>query len=353
MTKTIQLKALTGARGIAAWVVVFYHIRSSFTEYVPIEVARVAAKGYLAVDLFFVLSGFVMWLSYSDKFNDMGLRAVPSFIVRRFARIYPLHFFMMVVAIIMALAAEFLGNSNRQYPFAELPLHFFLVQNWGFTNSLQWNDPAWSISTEFACYLLLPFASLVLLRWRGTPLIWILLILAFSTILSYVFAESGAVGIGDNIPQLGLARCLAEFFCGVFTCLFWKSAKQAHQPQTVTIMISVVSITMLFGWYFGLVYEVFATPITLSALIFVLAITSNNACNPLSNPLAVFLGNISYSTYLVHYLLWAIVKLFFVSDLTNISALTVGIYVVLTFSASILLYHLIEVPARIFIQRRL
>ncbi|MFA6608003.1 MAG: acyltransferase, partial [Sphingomonas sp.] len=61
-----ELRALTGARGIAAWLVVLYHIRLSVAG-LPQGVVAVLAKGYLAVDFFFLLSGFVIWLSWGER----------------------------------------------------------------------------------------------------------------------------------------------------------------------------------------------------------------------------------------------------------------------------------------------
>jgi peptidoglycan/LPS O-acetylase OafA/YrhL len=62
-----HLDALTGIRGIAAWLVVLYHIRMSLLGIMPIPVLKVLAKGYLAVDLFFILSGFVLWYNYAPR----------------------------------------------------------------------------------------------------------------------------------------------------------------------------------------------------------------------------------------------------------------------------------------------
>jgi peptidoglycan/LPS O-acetylase OafA/YrhL len=67
-----HLDALTGLRGIAAWLVVLYHIRLSLVSILPPGVIAVLARGYLAVDLFFVLSGFVMWYNYAAPLASGG-----------------------------------------------------------------------------------------------------------------------------------------------------------------------------------------------------------------------------------------------------------------------------------------
>lgn len=88
-----ELRALTGARGVAAWFVVLFHLRAALG--VSDGVQRFLAKGYLAVDFFFLLSGFVIWLSYANRIAVQRWRAIPGFLRRRVARIWPLHLVML------------------------------------------------------------------------------------------------------------------------------------------------------------------------------------------------------------------------------------------------------------------
>jgi peptidoglycan/LPS O-acetylase OafA/YrhL len=156
VSKARDLPTLTGLRGIAAFAVLFYHIRGGMAGFAPEGVTAVLARGYLAVDLFFVLSGFILWWTYGAAFAEQGRAAIVPFIIRRFARIFPLHLAIMAAMIGFALLLTLSGRAlGTQYPLAELPAHLVLVQNWGFTDALSWNDPAWSISAEWAAYLLL------------------------------------------------------------------------------------------------------------------------------------------------------------------------------------------------------
>lgn len=155
-----QLDGLTAVRGIAAWFVVLYHIRAS-TPWLPDGVMALAHKGYLAVDFFFLLSGFVIWLSAREDFAARGLAATGAFLRRRMARIYPLYAVMLALTILFAALVHTTGRDMDNYPWAELPLHILMLQNWGFTDALSWNHPAWSISTELAAYLLFPLIALL------------------------------------------------------------------------------------------------------------------------------------------------------------------------------------------------
>ncbi|MEI9849679.1 MAG: acyltransferase [Sphingomonas sp.] len=193
MSSGHELRALTSVRGLAAWMVVLFHIRLSMPA-VPEPVLAVLAKGYLAVDFFFLLSGFVIWLSYAGRIREGGPGAVPEFLRRRLARIWPLHLFVLGSAVLLALMLAATGREAAHFPFAELPLHVLLLQNWGFTSGLTWNDPAWSISCELGAYLLFPLLALAI-DWRRVPAPAILAaIAALLVLLHAVFAAHGVVG---------------------------------------------------------------------------------------------------------------------------------------------------------------
>lgn len=342
-----QLDALTGTRGIAAWLVVFYHIRLALPDAVPPGVIAVLAKGYLAVDLFFVLSGFVMWLTYGATFQRKGLSAAPAFLWRRIARIYPLHLVVLLATIAYAGALAFAGKADTgQYPVGELPLHLLLIQNWGFTDHLTWNDPSWSISTELAAYLLLPLVAVTLLRKDWSPLACAVGALALAGGLHLWFAAQGEVTLGRDIVWNGLPRCLAGFFAGVLMAMAWRGA--ATRPTTTLAL--VVSIGAFAAWIGGLLPETFAVPVAFTALVYALAATSARPRNLLSGRILVHLGDISYSTYLAHFLLWIVFKHLFVTDAASVPLALVALYIGAVYLASEILYRMIEAPGRHLLQ---
>jgi peptidoglycan/LPS O-acetylase OafA/YrhL len=227
-----ELKALTSVRGIAAWLVVLFHIRKSIDG--PPEIGMtILSKGYLAVDFFFLLSGFVIWMSYSARIREGGFAAVPEFLKRRVARIWPLHLFMLGFGVMLALAMLATGREAEHFPFAELPLHVLLLQNWGFTGTLAWNDPAWSISCELGAYLVFPLLALAI-DWRRVPTPAILAaITALLTLLHTVFALRGATSLGQEIPTLGLIRCILEFACGTAIGALWLRWREAWKSPAI------------------------------------------------------------------------------------------------------------------------
>ena len=350
MSAKPDLAALTALRGIAAWYVVLYHVRISATELLPPAAIDIFAKGYLAVDFFFLLSGFVIWLSYRDRIAENGIAAIPRFLARRFARIYPLHFVILCGAIVFALLLAATGRSSPEaYPWHELPLHLLLIQNWGFTTELSWNDPAWSISVEMAAYLMFPLIALGT-DWRAisTPILLGLIGLLALALHSFFLAMDAPI-LDSAITQTGLVRCLIQFTIGTIICALWlRWRDRAGGMATLSIgaAAAIGGLALV-----GILPETLAVPLAFAAMLLAAALTANMAGNPLAARPLHYLGDISYATYLSHFLLFVLFKLLFVNETGQIGAAALTGFLILVLIASIALYHGIERPAQRHINR--
>jgi peptidoglycan/LPS O-acetylase OafA/YrhL len=336
-----ELKALTSVRGIAAWFVVLFHIR--FALGLPDPEMHLLAKGYLAVDFFFLLSGFVIWMTWGERIRSGGLASVPGFLQRRIARVWPLHLVMLGFGVAIALALELTGRGSDQFPWHELPLHVLLLQNWGFTEHLTWNDPAWSISTELGAYLLFPLLALAV-DWRRVPSWGVAAVIAaLLGLLHGIFASRGAWALGQEITSLGLVRCLIEFAAGTAIAALWLRWRNAWRLPA--LLSFALFLTFAAGWALGLP-ETLAAPAAFAALLLGLALTAAKPGNPLEIAPIHYLGEISYATYLSHYLLWFAFKLAFVQDEHAVPWPLLGGFLLLVLVASVALYHLVERPAQ-------
>lgn len=337
-----ELRALTSVRGIAAWFVVLYHIRLSIAG-LPPAVRDVLAKGYLAVDFFFLLSGFVIWLTWHDRLRAPG--SVVPFLRKRIARIWPLHLVVLAGAVALALVLSATGRADPvDYPFAALPLHVLLVQNWGFTDRLTWNDPSWSISAELGAYLLFPLLARAV-DWRRVATPGLLAIAA--AVLLLLHLAMAAPTLGTDIPRFGLLRCLAEFTTGTIVgalWLLWRGDRRAP-------LVAAAGAVLLLAWAAG-APETLVVPAAFACLLLVLALTSGEARNPLEGRALHYLGEISYATYLGHFMLWVVFKLAFVADPTAVPATLIVPYLALVLVASAALYHLVERPAQRWLNSR-
>jgi peptidoglycan/LPS O-acetylase OafA/YrhL len=348
-TSPRHLDALTGIRGIAAWGVVLYHIRLSLTALLPAPVIAVLAKGYLAVDLFFILSGFVIWYNYAARIADGGAGAARLFLWRRFARVWPLHGAILAGFAALALIMISTGRDASGYPLGELTLHLLLVQNWGLTGELSWNHPAWSISTELAAYLVFP-ALVLMARWDRLPsaaLLALTALLAGGIFL--LFRLNGHADLGADIPGLGLWRCLASFAMGCLMCQLWQRWHGAPRGGLIAALGCAAIIAAAFA--FGLP-ETAWVPAAFFAGLLSLALGYGVIVRLLGSKALTYLGEISYSTYLGHYGLFILFKLAFVDASLQLGWGGLAGYLALVMAASVALYHGLEKPAQRWLNAR-
>lgn len=342
-----RLDGLTAARGLAAWMVVLFHTRAAM-PWLPDRVLAALGKGYLAVDFFFLLSGFVIYLSAHRAFEDEGLSAAPAFFRRRLARIYPLYVLMLGLTVAFAALLSVTGRDASGYPWRELPLHVAMLQNWGFTDELSWNHPAWSISTELAAYLLFPLIVVAtpiarMPRWALAPGI-----VATITVMAAWLRAGSLTDLGQDIPRFGLARCLFEFSAGTMLCAYWLKTDPEQRRQTALLAWTAL-IGAGFCWSLDARRELWAFPAIGAALILLLADRSGMADagrNSLPRRMVVYLGEISYATYLSHFMLFIWFKIVLADDPADIPPLRMLLFLLLVLAVSVLLHHAVERPGR-------
>ncbi len=335
-----QLRALTGLRGIAAWLVVFYHIRTACLPSIGPTMFAILARGYLAVDLFFLLSGFVLWLNSAERLRAGGGGAAARFMVRRIGRLWPLHGAVLGFTLGIALVLRATARDASGFPWATLPLHALLVQNWGFTHALDWNVPDWSISTELAASLLFPLIAFAdWERRRTTALAGALVLLA--ALLAALFASRGGGNLGFDIIRLGLPRCLIEFTAGTILCALWRRWRGRRHAGGIALGLAAL---LLGGAAAGLARETLLVPAGFAALLMGIAIAE--ARNPLGAALPHWLGERSYATYLVHYPLFFAFKLAFVRDAWDVPLWQLGLFLAGLLAVSAALHAWVELPAQ-------
>jgi len=344
-----QINQLTGLRGLAAWLVVLFHIRLSCANLLPGWTIDALGKGYLAVDVFFIISGFVMWLNYGARFREGGWAEAPRFWWKRFARIWPLHAAILAVMVAFALLLLATGRNSDSYPFAELPLHILLLQNWGLTKALAWNHPAWSISAEMAAYILFPFIAIAV-RWeklRAPALMGIVVLLSAG--LAFGFGLAGVDGLGDDIPRVGPGRCLAQFGIGVALCNLWLIWRQRRAAVQACAVAAAAAFGVGIG--FGLPEAAFL-PLAFAAALLALALDRGPVSRLFASRPLRWLGNVSYSTYLAHFFLFVLFKIVFVGEDLQFTWATLGGFLALVLVASAVLYHGLEKPAQRWLNAR-
>ena len=170
--KAGYISNLTPLRGLAALLVAIFHFEMAIARFVPARTTMFFEKSYLMVDLFFVMSGFIMLHVYGASFGG-GMRianvgkaglskgSLRKFFVARFARTSPLHLFTLLLLVLIVRYLTNWGNPPilLEQPADILP-NVFLLQSFGVCRIYNWNIPSWSISAEWGAYLLFPFLAL-------------------------------------------------------------------------------------------------------------------------------------------------------------------------------------------------
>jgi peptidoglycan/LPS O-acetylase OafA/YrhL len=285
-----SLPALTGIRFFAAIYVVLFHSLPWLESHarVPISVRTFASHGYLAVALFFLLSGFILAYSYESKIAGGSNRA--SFWKARFARIYPVY----LLSLLLALPFQ-TGLSKG----VVLPV-LAMVQAW---NPLRpeltgaWNYPAWSLSVEMLFYLCFPFLQVYLARRSRNSL----MILAGGAAVLAVLLHTPTQGLGDRSPLYGQFVPLAvlrlpEFVLGVSLGNLFLRRERERSSVAVTllaVLAAVVLLSVQIGQGVALVIVPF------SVLLYQLASPTNRIGILLSSRPMILLGGASYSVYLM------------------------------------------------------
>ena len=331
------IPALTGLRGVAAVWVVLFHLELGST--IPI-----VRHGDLGVDVFFVLSGFILSHVYADRMDPYDVRQYLAFLRVRIARIYPLHLFMLLV---LALAVIALPDFASEYPLAEqrfgassFVASLLLVQNWVHWLPTCWNSPAWSLSAEWMAYLLFPAFMVATQHWRSRL---VPLLLAGGALVAFIAA---LLLKGVDQPQVqgvpGMLRMGCEFACG---CLLFRARANGLRSWPKLVERGVLGLLLVCLLVDGLI---FLALFPIAAIVLLAAQERGLITRALATRPAVFLGEISYSIYLVH---WVVVQLSnwvrepLMLDTRGIVLWDTGLLGVVL-ALSLLSYRWVERPAR-------
>jgi len=306
--ESAEIKAMTGLRGVAAILVTTYHYYPPATIAQP-ALSRFIGKGYLWVDVFFILSGFVLALNYAHLFaGGWSVRRWFGFLMRRLARIYPLYLVLVAGAVLMTLLAY--GNLQPDNPapavglptpVRDLVANLLMMQSWGITRSI--NGPSWSISTEWAAYLAFPIlVGVALFSRAGTALVATLGVAALMlgtvglTTLDGAY-HSGPLDAYDGTTIQPLLRCFGGFVLGLLTYRLTRLPRVlAWASHDVTL--GVIIVLLVSGFALG-VHDLVVYPL-FAPLVLGLYGNRGRIGQVLGSFPIYWLGVVSYSLYLLH-----------------------------------------------------
>ena len=339
-----NLKPLTAMRFFAAmWVVSFHYWPS-----LGLQMPKLVSKGYLGVELFFVLSGFILCHVYLRAFGERRFR-YREFLWARLARIYPVHLVTLAgMGVLIALAALIgVQAGDKVLVWSSLPAQLTLTQAWGLSPLGGWNHPSWSISAEWFAYLTFPLFAWAAWRLRARPRLAVVLALVLVAILEAGFQPLMGFPLTSATIAWGALRIVPCFALGCAVYLAW-SSQPIRGPGFALGAAGAALAAIVAAAQIG-------APDALSvalfgALLFSLASLTSAGSKVLTAPLWVYLGEVSFSIYMVC-IPWQLVfekgahRLFGISDGPLPAALW-AIQAVGVIPAAMVLHHLVERPAR-------
>lgn len=344
-----DIRNLTSLRFFAAMWVVLFHYWPNLSAVMP----PVIAKGYLGVELFFTLSGFILSHVYLDSVETGGFRYF-GFLWARLARVYPLHLATLVGVGAMALGAEAVGRSvdANILSWSSLPANLLMVHAWGLAPAAGWNHPSWSISAEWFAYLSFPLFAWTALKLKHRPWLAVAAAAGAMAALYAAFQHLTGESLTHATIAWGALRIVPCFALGCAVNLLWRSDAVRGR--------SLSGLGALFSGAAILAAAQFSAPDTVlvalfGAFILCLASLSSAGLNSGGGRLFVYFGEISYSIYMIC-IPW---KLLFVNVVSTIfhfdkAHLPLGVWIVFLVSViplAALSYHLIEKPARGWMRR--
>ena len=356
-------QVLDGLRGVAALIVVVFHLTEPLASS---HLDNVVNHGYLAVDFFFLLSGFVIGYAYDDRWDKL---TIGGFLRRRFERLQPL------VVLGMTLGAiGFYFTDSTIWPlihtvpvwkllvvmligYTLLPLPLSMdIRGWQEMHPL--NSVGWSLFFEYIANMLYALG----LRKLSNSALAVVVLLAGAVLLHLsVTSLNGDVAGGWTLNadhmRIGMTRTLFPFFAGLLLSRVSRPIAINHAFVWCSLLVAAVLLMPRIGgkahlWLNG-AYEAFCIIIVFPLIVYMGA--SGVARSQTEDKICQFLGNISYPLYMTHYVL----VYFYVAWVSNQKGITLGQawpYALLTFSGAIALAYtslkLYDEPVRAWLRNK-
>lgn len=290
-----NIKPLTALRFYAALWVVGFSYWGNLAGVGPAP--RLVEHGYLGVELFFVLSGFILAHVYLQGFAERRVR-YGQFLWARLARIYPLHLTTLAGMGLMGAVALVMGFSMTHpiVDLASLPANLTLTHAWGLAKAAAWNHPSWSISAEWFAYLSFPAFAAAAWPLRHRPR----LAVAGALVLLFAVHAAYRAMTGEELTTATIAwgalRIVPSFAYGCALYLLWRSdAVKTAREATLGVALFVAAI--LVSVQSGLPDS--ATVAAFGGLILCLAGLSSTGSRLFTSSAGVYLGEISFAMYMV------------------------------------------------------
>jgi peptidoglycan/LPS O-acetylase OafA/YrhL len=346
-----DIRSLTGVRGVAAVIIVIYHYGKFHLDHVN-DVWAVP-HGYLPVDLFFMLSGFVIGYVHRDDFHPESSTGYKTFLIKRFARLYPAYIVisaLYVLKIALGLTGE---ETFARFDWLDWAGNLLLLTGWGL-NIYPLIGVSWASSAELGSYFVAPVLIKYTLekdvRWWAACAV-----VSLGGIYLISISGQGVSGSLDVVARnslLPLCRAIIGFTLGLATLRYAAYLDRLSAMTQDVLVVAILALMMVLA-----VFTAEDLPIYLLFVPFIAILSRDGrvAQALFGNRLVYHLGLISYSIYLLHPFFLTFAERWSRHLGNNMTA-----YVLCTLACfaaiwllSYLSYRFVEMPGRQFVIRLL
>ena len=310
MSKVRGIPSLTGIRGMAALWVMLYHAQQNSCVIFNLPLLHKIPEirsGWRGVDLFFMLSGFILMYAHGADFHVIRKKSLFRFTWQRFLRVYPLNtVVLLLIAVLVAFQPGFIAWQRLTFEASDFTLvaflrTLFLATRWFLPGSGDWNQPVWFLSLEILAYIIFPWLAFCALRiarkWQFIGLA------ALCLAGSFAILDANQVAFSNCIGQIAVVRMVSCFAAGMAIQRLWaldtESAKKWAGWITAAAVAGILIADLLprGGLAFNFLF---------ASLLYGLAFQQGAINRLLSSRSMVFFGKISFPLYLIHVipLLW-------------------------------------------------
>ena len=339
----MRIEQITFTRSLAAFSMIIYHYGLNIYPFNTEQFSYIFKQADVGVSFFYLLSGFVMMFAYGKK-STLNQR---DYFKARFARVYPVY----LLAILLVLIHYTLNHQNIDY--TGLFLNILAVQAWVPAKAISFNSPAWSLAVEFFFYAAFPFTLKYLFtktNFKKTAIAVIIFWLASQVLFNLVYYSHYYKGVESNLHNFLYyfpIMHLSSFLIGTLAGYYFLNINSKVQRNYDLILIFIVALLIVIlkfptglNYHNGLLAVIFVPFIILLSL-------NNGAMSRLFNkPAFVFLGEISYSMYILQYPVFTWVrsalKQVGIRDDTPVFYISLSLLVII----SGISYRFIETPLR-------
>jgi peptidoglycan/LPS O-acetylase OafA/YrhL len=298
------IPAMTGIRGLASLWVLLFHVQLNAGKYfglVFLEQLPFLKLGWHAVDLFFMLSGFILMYAHERDFHTLRQPAITRFGKLRFTRIYPLNTAVLLLIGVIAISNRSFTawmratNDPADFSSGAFVRTLLLANRWFLQQKGSWNEPVWSLSLEIIGYALFPLLAYSALRLRRRTQAFAI---AFASLAGFIYFSFVRHMLFTNmIGQIAIARMLCCFVVGIAVFRIWAltaSDGKGWAPVVGTTALLGIAIACVVPGAELALNSLFAL------LLFSLAFQQRGITSLFSSAPMMFLGRISFPLYLIH-----------------------------------------------------